>query len=135
MSRKVWVQRIEPLEMKYRKKYPRMRKFTFHPEGKFIIEDGIEGEQEFMKMLFDRFGAGDFQILAWKKYPVFIRDAETKKKLSKDKFFPFFKLAVVMIDENGNGRFIYNRMRKMFSIRDESYKELFKGEKIGWKYG
>lgn len=123
--RKVLVQRMLPLSMEWKKRAPFMRKITYHFEGKFILDDSIEGEQEFMKMLYDRFGPGSYQLLAWKKYAIRLRDSETRKPITKEKVFPLFHIATVIIENNGRGRFIQNKMKRMFKSWDRPYESPF----------
>ncbi len=119
--RKVLVQRLQPLSMKYKKLYPLMRKTTYHFEGVFVLEEGVDGERDMMRKIYNMFGSGSFQLLAWKKYPLRERDAYTKRIVSKGKVFPLFKLALVIIDNGGNGKFIYNKMARMFKKSESPY--------------
>jgi hypothetical protein len=124
VGRKILVQRVTPLKYKWRKRFPRMRKFVYRPEGKLIIPSDITNQKELIGFLYDRLGKGTYQLLAWRQRPMRKRDEEGKI-ISKEKAFPFFKVSKCMIVNERVGKFYDSSRlkRTFFKGEDEKYFE------------
>ena len=96
--RKFLVQKVIKPRMRIRRFFPIKR--AFKPIGTITIDENST-PMFLIREISNRFGDGIYQIIGWKKTKTYIGGGRSKRD--------FYKIAIVDVNENGGGKFLYLR--------------------------